>query len=569
MTEKSQVEQNAAQRQKELLARALDRARQDGGTFLNATGKTAPALFPKGTPVSAFNSLILALHSDQNDYKTDLYTTFPGARKNDMAVISGEKGVPFVWYKWNEYQSKSDKEKSISKAEFNNLSEEDKKGYAPVREREIWMLFNIEQTTLPLADKEAFAKAVNEHGPAEERGLNGVDYKKTRIEVNRFLQAIASNMLPIRKDGIGIARYDSGKDVIHLPSQKHYTDYPEYVQAALRKIVSATGHPQRLGRSGLKTEGGHVPTEAQADRERLVVELASAVKMNELGLPARLAYENHPHVDKWLKALEDNPRLLDSLEADVNNAVNMITKASRGEVIEKKAEPHIHEKPKSSIDASVSMIRDDDGKWAIYIKPETERGFAIYPEKEDVGRFFAMAKKNDEQASSRLRQELGQKYYAMAAAHPELKVNLFQTKEKDLDLADILKVNIVRTKKDGENNTESKILCYPVIKDVEKIEPREVSPSQWQRLWLAEDRDDYKRNLAATLFADVLRQRKQDEAEKQNEEKRMNSPEQKAKKEQEEKAKEALTRVETKAVVALAATEIVNQEEEQSRGFRR
>ena len=40
--------------------------------------------------------------------------------------------------------------------------------------------------------------------------------------------------------------------------------------------------------------------------------------------------------------------------------------------------------------------------------------------------------------------------------------------------------------------------------DGKKLQPRSVSPSQWQRLWVAPDRDSYKQNLAASLFADVL-----------------------------------------------------------------
>ena len=53
------------------------------------------------------------------------------------------------------------------------------------------------------------------------------------------------------------------------------------------------------------------------------------------------------------------------------------------------------------------------------------------------------------------------------------------------------------------------------------MQPRSVSPSQWQRLWVAPDRESYKQNLAASLFADVLqkdnaveqtRQEKQEEA---------------------------------------------------------
>ena len=63
MTEKSQLEQNAAQRQSELLAQALEKARTQGGAFLNPTGKTAPKLYPNGTAVSAFNALMLRLVS--------------------------------------------------------------------------------------------------------------------------------------------------------------------------------------------------------------------------------------------------------------------------------------------------------------------------------------------------------------------------------------------------------------------------------------------------------------------------------------------------------------------------
>ena len=157
MTEKSQSEQNAAQRQKELLAEALERARTEGGRLLNTNGKTAPRLYPGDVAVSPFNALVLALHSDRNGYKTDLYTTFSGAKKRNEAVQTGEKGVPFIWYNWNEYQSKSDKDRKISREEYNKLSEEDKKGYSPVRSREIRMLFKIEQTTMPLSDKEAFS----------------------------------------------------------------------------------------------------------------------------------------------------------------------------------------------------------------------------------------------------------------------------------------------------------------------------------------------------------------------------------------------------------------------------
>ena len=562
MSERTPVEQNATDRRKELLSEALDRA-ANGGVFLNAQGKAAPGLFSSksGASISAFNALTLALHSDRGGFRTNLYIPFPEAKKRGDNVQAGEKGVPFVWYRWNEFRDRSDKERTISRQEYNALSEEQKKGFAPVRDREIRSLFNIEQTTLPISDKEAFQKALMEYGPASERGESEQDDKKLRMTVNDFLRAVSENLAPIRRDGIGIAHYDSGKDIIHLPSQKHYDTYGEYVQEAVRKIVSATGHPGRLGRPGA-VEGGYAPTEAQTQRERLVVELASAVKMNQFGLPARIADENIPLIDKWKESLEKNPRLMDGLEAEVNNALAMLYKAEHGVKIEKSNEPVRQEAQGDKINAKLLMVQDDDGKWAMYIKPESEKGFAIYPDSGDIGRFFA-ASKMEEASGTRIKAQLAQKYYDLAAKDPSLKVDLFTTKETDIDMSRIGTVNVVKTK-------ENKILCSPVIEGIGKPEPREVSPAQWQRLWMAEDKVEYKRNLAATLFADVLRLQKQAESEKLQEEKRKNSPEQKAKEEREEKAKEALTKAETGAVVGIIAGAIAKQEEEEHhRGFHR
>ena len=563
MSERTQAEQNAADRRRELIAEALERA-ANGGVFLNAQGKLAPSLYNSRSrsSISAFNALTLALHSDRGGFQTNLYTPFTEARKRGDGVQAGEKGVPFVWYNWNAFRDRSDKERTISRQEYNALSEEQKKGYAPVRDKEIRTLFNIEQTSLPLSDKAAFEKAVKEHGPASERGESEQDDKKLRMAVNEFLKAVSENLAPIRRDGIGIAHYDSGKDIIHLPSQKHYDTYPEYVQDAVRQIVTATGHPGRLGRPGA-VEGGYAPTEAQSLRERLVVELASAVKMNQLGLPARIADENIPLIDKWKESMEKSPRLMDGMEAEVNNAMAMLYKAEHGVKIEKSNEPVRQETPDDRISAKLMMVQDDDGKWAMYVKPDNEKGFAIYPEGGDIGRFFA-ASKMEEAAGNRIKSQLVQKYYDLAVKDPGLKVDLFTTKEKDIDLSQIKNVSVLKTK-------ENKLICSPVIEGIGKPEPREVSQSQWQRLWMAEDKVEYKRNLAATLFADVIRQQqKQAETQKQQEEKRMNSPEQKAKEEREEKAKEALSKAETGAVVGLIAGAVAKQEEEeQHRGFHR
>jgi antirestriction protein ArdC len=568
MADKNQSEQHAAERQKELLAQGLERARAEGGFLLNQAGKTAPRLYPRDAGVSAFNALILALHSDRGGYRTNLYTPYPGAKKRGESVQTGEKGVPFIWYRWNEYRSKSDEGRTITKKEYDQLPQEQKADFSPVRDRQVRTLFNIEQTTLPLTDPEAFAKAVKEHGTLEDRSPK--DDKQTRIDVNILLGKISENLVPIHKDGTGVARYDSAKDVVHIPAQKHYPDYASYVQDAFRQVVSATGHPGRMDRPGTAVEGMRNPEEGLRNRERLVVELASAVKMNQLGLPARLSPESLPLVEGWTKSLRENPVFLSHVEANVNKALSLVDKAERGQKVEMRQLEPRQEQPSETVSAKMTMIRDDEGKWAMFLKPEGEKGFAVYPDKADLGRFFN-AVKNGGDKDGKLKQELAQKYYALATAHPEMKVDLFGTREKDIDFSAIRRVSIIQQKTGPNPDDPRKIMCYLEVRGMDQPVSREVSPSQYQRLWLTDDKEEYKRNLAATLFADLLKQKKEvEEEKKEEEEKRRNSPEQKAKEEREEKAKEELTRAETGVVAAIVGAGIAkDQVEERSRGFHR
>ena len=144
---------------------------------------------------------------------------------------------------------------------------------------------------------------------------------------------------------------------------------------------------------------------------------------------------------------------------------------------------------------AVQMIQDDKNRWALYIKPENKEGYSVYPDKEDVNRFFSTLKQAMDNID-KVRMELAHKYYALAEVKPDLKVDLFGSDTPEIDLNRIQRVAIFKTRQDG-------IQCVATI-DGQKLQPRSVTPQQWQRMWVAEDRDGYKRHLAATLFADVL-----------------------------------------------------------------
>ena len=334
MKEKSQIEKKAEEKQITLLSTALSEASNAGGHWLNASGKGYPRLYPKGVSVSAFNALFMTLHSDKNGCKTNQFTLFSDAKAQGASVRENEQGVPFLFYNWNKYVHRNNPEQVISRDDYMKLYEEEQKLYKGVHNREIRTLFNIDQTTLPYVDKERYETTLRRYGSAVERGYTEADNRRLHIQFNDFLLRMRDNLVPVRLDGSGVPHYETDKDAVYMPRQREFRHYHDYIQEALRQIVSATGHQQRLAREGMVMKNGVAPSEDAVRQERLVVELASGIKMLELGLPARLSEESLKTVEYWCRELKENPNLMDALESDVNNAIEVINKAERGEKIE-------------------------------------------------------------------------------------------------------------------------------------------------------------------------------------------------------------------------------------------
>lgn len=747
MKQKNKQEQHAANRQVELLTNALNGAAVSGGYWLNPSSRSVPRIYPKGPAVSPFNSLMLGMHADQNGYKTNLYTSFTDTKKRGEAIREHETGAPFLWYRWKEYVNRHNPEDTVSREDYLKLPNEEKTLYKGIRNREVQTLFNIDQTTLPLIDKDRYEQAVERYGRYEDRKHTKNEEGKLRIEANNFALQMRDNLVPIRKSVTGIVHYDSEKNAVYIPEKKHFGQYNDYVQELMRQVVTATGHQQRLAREGMVMKGGIVPSEDALKYEQLVAELASGVKMMELGLPSKLSNDSLPLVEYWTRELKENPCLIDAIEADVNNAVDIIRRAEQGEKIEfatfrnkqqttemkeiqkpqvdsressilldvirhggmkidernftspeekaaflekynlshyekeknyaldqtkhddpevvetafteavdngakiaeicseimpeqwnrkgsyfiadelKKfpdrstkeivvvkdnlsgivdvvipagamgggmvAMPNGEKRPyrltpdevmtadertaakaevrnynipgfskqriqdalmqegyryvrfynndgilgyrpddsyfegkdvslnklkgkslevQSHLDVSehvqratnvlfdrIQMLRDDNNRWILYLKPQQEPSFSVYPDKADINQFFSTIKQGQNEEGERLRSELAQKYHALATNRPKLKIDLFGGgKDNDADLSKIQRVVIYKTK-------DERILCAPVIDGIPKVEPREITPQQWQRMWVAEDMAEYKTKLAGKVFNDLLK----------------------------------------------------------------
>ena len=502
MAEENSNKKTGAERQAEVLVAALERANKNGGTLLNAGQKAMPQFYDKTLRITPVNALIMAMHSDNGEFKTNSYTMFNETHDRSEAVKKGQKGVPFVWQNLNQYVNKDNAEDKISRAEYNSLADAEKAKYKVNPREDVYTVFNIDQTTMSHVHKEEYAKQVEQFG-----ANRPTDEKLLRMDVNKFIQSMKDNLVPIRKDATGIAHYDSKKDTLHIPAQKDFPSYADYVQEVTRQIVHATGVPQRLGREGLSVDGVKTPSEVQQHMEMLVEELASAHRMLELGMTAKMRPQTVEQLPNIISELKADPTMAQKVLHDVNRTVGMIKKAENGEKIkliekpsEKRQQAWASQFPIDKVPSTftqISMLKDDEGKWTLAAKPENARTFAVHPSREDVSLYFDMMKNDhDETHVNDFKTQFAQKYYSVVAANPEKEANIFRSNASQEALDLISKVNAFKTK-------DNKILLVATIGD-EKQKSVQISQSQWQRMWLADDKQDYKTHLAAILYSDVL-----------------------------------------------------------------
>lgn len=502
MAEENINKKTGAERQAEVLVAALERANKNGGTLLNAGQKAMPQFYDKTLRITPVNALVMAMHSDSGEFKTNSYTMFNETHDRNEAVKKGQKGVPFVWQNLNQYVNKDNAEDKISRAEYNSLADAEKAKYKVNPREDVYTVFNIDQTTMFHVHKEEYAKQLELYGAERPK-----DDKHLRMDVNKFIQSMKDNLVPIRKDATGIAHYDSKKDTLHIPAQKDFPSYADYVQEVTRQIVHATGVPQRLGREGLSVDGVKTPSEVQQHMEMLVEELASAHRMLELGMTAKMRPQTVEQLPNIISELKADPTMAQKVLHDVNRTVGMIKKAENGEKIkliekpsEKRQQAWASQFPIDKVPSTftqISMLKDDEGKWTLAAKPENARTFAVHPSREDVSLYFDMMKNDhDETHVNEFKTQFAQKYYSVVAATPEKEANIFRSNASQDALDLISKVNAFKTK-------DNKILLVATIGD-EKQKSVQINQSQWQRMWLADDKQDYKTHLAAILYSDVL-----------------------------------------------------------------
>ena len=426
--------------QSSLLVGALLAAKESGGVWLNKDGKAAPVLHQSGTPtVSAFNGLMMALHSDAHGYKSNDYTTFNAAKSDGYHVKGGENGLPFNWYKWDKYVNRFNANEVIDKAAYDALAPEEKELYKVQRIKEERSIFNIDQTTMPEVKKDAYGfileaqekdsvyrgaeesavqpvslpkqflelkekhpdaillmrdgNSYNLYGDDADKlaGLLGLEVKDHDPEGNEIkfaafphhaldinlpkmiraghrvaicdqigdirssqrhgaadaiynkavaledaLVKLSGNTNKVMKEPFFDTAYDGKEDTLRFADRRYYRPGNEIVTAlqrvndSFRAAAAYTGGESRLNRVAYSTM---LPGDTEK-YDRLVSELAAGVLMSRAGLPATLSKESMALVPYWERELKESPKLMESVERDVNNAVEVLEKIKAGETVD-------------------------------------------------------------------------------------------------------------------------------------------------------------------------------------------------------------------------------------------
>ena len=141
-------------------------------------------------------------------------------------------------------------------------------------------------------------------------------------------------------------------------------------------------------------------------------------------------------------------------------------------------------------------IRDEKGQYAFFFKAENEPSFSVYPNDTHKNLYFEV-RGTDKQKE--IHDALAQKYYSVAKQHPEIKVDLIMPKVSNVDMSKIERPTITKDKEDPNKK-------YVMATIDGKFMKKEITKSQWDKMWLADDMSAYKKAVAAVVFAPLLKE---------------------------------------------------------------
>jgi len=243
------------------------------------------------------NVLLLAGTS----YSSPNWATFKQIKAAGGSVNKGEKATPVVYWNWIA-PNKNTNSKSTQNQKGDNSDTALKQNMVPFLK--YYNVFNIEQTS-----------GIEVQEDQEPKVLCPID------DCERLAGSMA-NPPSIAFDGGNKAFYRPSTDSVHLPVLSKFGSAEVYYSTLFHEIVHSTGHQKRLDRTGVKNISRFGSD--QYSKEELVAEIGSAFLCGHAGIENSTIDNSAAYIDGWLKALDDDKKLVVVAAAQAQRAVDYV-----------------------------------------------------------------------------------------------------------------------------------------------------------------------------------------------------------------------------------------------------
>jgi antirestriction protein ArdC len=236
-------------------------------------------------PYSGINTFILGT----SDFESPYFLTYKQAKALGGFVRRGERGLPVI------YCSKA----TVTK-ENEATGEPESKDIKFLR---TYTVFNATQCDgIPVPDP----VPLHDFTPIEacERIVNG--YQGGPEIVHRAFSAF----------------YRPRLDIVNMPRPETFTPPEEYYSTLFHELVHSTGHESRLKREGI--EKAHRFGDPVYTKEELIAEMGSAFLCAHAGIIPATVSQSAAYIRGWLKALQNDKRLVVYAAASAQRAADYI-----------------------------------------------------------------------------------------------------------------------------------------------------------------------------------------------------------------------------------------------------
>ena len=267
----------------------------EGGTIpwrkpWNAAG-SVPTSLSSGKPYRGMNQMILGMTALIENYSSPFWGTYRQIEAHGGQIRKGERSTSVILWK------------PIEK--INEEGEKVKRFFMTT-----FAIFNAEQAEWPngipagpemidhdpIAEAEAIASAYFANGPAFSAGGDR-------------------------------AFYSPSLDAIRIPEMGTFGNVAEYYSTLFHEMTHSTGHALRLNRDGV-TEGHYFGT-PDYSKEELVAEMGAAFLCATVGInPNENLSNSAAYIASWLKALNNDPKMIVEAASKAQKAADLIVGAS-------------------------------------------------------------------------------------------------------------------------------------------------------------------------------------------------------------------------------------------------